>query len=262
MSELENFLNRWSRRKAAANDQPAELGEKPAPAVAPDTGAHPSESEKAGEKMHSDAATPPAHTEKSEPEFDLSTLPPIESIEAGTDVTAFLRAGVPTQLTRAALRRAWAADPTIRDFIGLSENSWDFTADGAMPGFGPLSPDEASRLMAQYTAKVQEVARSVAGKVSEANEAIERIGASEPPKTSDAAGLSSKADALPLHDGRETQPAIASDQETQGSSADSVTDQNKSLQRGKENVATQNELPRRDDDPRPTPRLHGGALPK
>ena len=31
-------------------------------------------------------------------------------------------------------------DPAIRDFVGLSENSWDFTDPNAMGGFGPL-PD-------------------------------------------------------------------------------------------------------------------------
>ena len=62
-----------------------------------------------------------------EPEFDIASLPPIESINALTDVTAFLRQGVPAELTRAALRRVWTADPAIRDFVGLAENAWDFT---------------------------------------------------------------------------------------------------------------------------------------
>ena len=54
--------------------------------------------------------------------FDIASLPPIESIDADTDVTAFLRPGVPPDLTRAALRRAWSTDPAIRDFVGLVEN--------------------------------------------------------------------------------------------------------------------------------------------
>jgi hypothetical protein len=60
--------------------------------------------------------------------FDAARLPPIESIGPGSDIRPFLDPGVPQNLTRAALRRAWATDPTIRDFIGLSENSWDFNA--------------------------------------------------------------------------------------------------------------------------------------
>ena len=48
------------------------------------------------------------------------------------------------------LRRAWSADPTIRDFIGLSENSWDFNAPGAIGGFGPLEmTDDLRRMVAQ-----------------------------------------------------------------------------------------------------------------
>jgi uncharacterized protein DUF3306 len=77
--------------------------------------------------------------------FDLTKLPPIESITAESDIRAFLSPGVPPELTRAALRRAWAADPKIRDFIGLSENSWDFNAPGAIPGFGPLEMTDELR---------------------------------------------------------------------------------------------------------------------
>jgi hypothetical protein len=58
------------------------------------------------------------------------------------DVTQFLRAGVPAELTRAALRRTWATDPAIRDFIGIAENQWDFNDPNAIPGFGPPAPLE------------------------------------------------------------------------------------------------------------------------
>src|SRR5262249_1692804 len=82
--------------------------------------------------------------------FDPATLPPVESIDGGTDVSAFLRPGVPAELTQAALRRAWSADPTIRDFVGLAENSWDFNAPGGVPGFEPLRAiDDVQRLAAQ-----------------------------------------------------------------------------------------------------------------
>jgi hypothetical protein len=77
------------------------------------------------------------------PELDLSSLPPIDSIDAATDITAFLRKGIPQELSRAALRRAWTAGPAIRDFVGLAENAWDFNDPTAMPGFGPLDCSEA-----------------------------------------------------------------------------------------------------------------------
>ena len=52
-------------------------------------------------------------------------------------------------MTRAALRRAWSTDPAIREFIGLSENSWDFNAPGGGPGFDPLTTAASSRLLAR-----------------------------------------------------------------------------------------------------------------
>jgi hypothetical protein len=83
--------------------------------------------------------------------LDPATLPPIESILADSDIRAFLQKGVPAELTKAALRRAWAADPAIRDFIGLAENQWDFTDPTAIPGFGTLEAtgDTVRQLVAQ-----------------------------------------------------------------------------------------------------------------
>jgi len=102
VSEPENFLSRWARLKREAAETPDE--------PAPDAAAKESRAEApAGEAK----TTSPAP----EPEFDLSTLPPIESITATTDIRAFLGPGVPPELKRAALRRAWVADPAIRDHL-------------------------------------------------------------------------------------------------------------------------------------------------
>ncbi|MGN6459585.1 MAG: DUF3306 domain-containing protein, partial [Pseudolabrys sp.] len=92
-----------------------------------------------------------------EEEFDLASLPPIDSIVEGTDISAFLKQGVPLDLTRAALRRAWVTDPVIRDFVGLAENAWDFNDPTAMPGFGPLdqSPEEVRQMLAQVLGEVR-----------------------------------------------------------------------------------------------------------
>jgi hypothetical protein len=79
------------------------------------------------------------------PAFDPASLPPIESITAETDIRAFIAAGVPAELTRAALRRVWTSDPKIRDFVGLADYDWDFNAPGAMAGFGPLEGADALR---------------------------------------------------------------------------------------------------------------------
>ncbi len=63
--------------------------------------------------------------------FDAAALPPIESIGTGSNIRPFLASGVPPDLTRAALRRAWSTDPAIRYFVGLSENFSDLNAAGA-----------------------------------------------------------------------------------------------------------------------------------
>jgi hypothetical protein len=84
-----------------------------------------------------------------------SNLPPIESIGTGSNIRPFLASGVPADLTRAALRRAWSTDPAIRDFIGLSENSWDFNAPDGIPGFGSLTTDGPRRLLARVTGETE-----------------------------------------------------------------------------------------------------------
>jgi hypothetical protein len=46
------------------------------------------------------------------------------------------------------------ADPSIRDFIGPSENAWDFNAPDAMGGFGPLEmTDELRRQILQMVGR-------------------------------------------------------------------------------------------------------------
>jgi hypothetical protein len=75
------------------------------------------------------------------------TLPWPDTIEAQTDITAFMQSGVPAELQIAALRRAWSVDPAIRDYRGLQENDWDFDHSGSIPGFGDLGPDYDVRVM-------------------------------------------------------------------------------------------------------------------
>jgi Protein of unknown function (DUF3306) len=134
MDEPEGFLTRWSRRKREA-EQAEPVAQAEAQAARHDDVATP-EPPKTIARDHGAEPEPRADPI---PEFDLSKLPSIESITATTDIRQFLTAGVPPELTRAALRRAWVADPAIRDFIGLSENAWDFNA-GDIPGFDPSPP--------------------------------------------------------------------------------------------------------------------------
>src|SRR5215467_635876 len=131
----EDFLLRWSRRKRGAVEK-GEAAETGAPAAPSDR----------GDEAESPATTPGAAPAKAdEPLFDLKDLPPIESITAATDIRPFLRPGVPADLARAALRRAWTADPAIRDFVGLAEYAWDYHTPGSMAGFGPLEMTDELR---------------------------------------------------------------------------------------------------------------------
>jgi hypothetical protein len=88
-------------------------------------------------KRESEAALPPADAPSSAA-FDPASLPPIESIVADSNIQPFLHEAVPAELTRAALRSAWTADPAIRDFVGIAENQWNFNDHACIPGFGPL----------------------------------------------------------------------------------------------------------------------------
>ena len=130
----ENFLQRWSRRKRMAEPHARDEGDQ-------------TESTNAETEPPADAL---AQDKPDLPAFDPATLPPIESITATTDIRAFLAPGVPEELTRAALRRMWVADPAIRDFIGLAENQWDFTKPDSVPGFGTLElTPELRRMLAR-----------------------------------------------------------------------------------------------------------------
>ena len=131
MSERDSLLLRWARLKQAAKA---------------------AEETDAASARFDATAGPPAN----EGPFDPASLPAIESIVADTDIIAFLRAGVPAELTLAALRKAWTSDPAIRDFIGIAENQWDFNDPNSIPGFGPLAPMESGvDVLAQISSRFE-----------------------------------------------------------------------------------------------------------
>ena len=108
-----SFLARWSQRKQEAK-QPEPKQDPPAVA--------------------SDVAGPVAEVE-AEPEFDLSSLPQLEELTQTTDITAFLRKGVPEHLRNAALRKSWALDPAILNYVNPAlEYAYDWNTPGGVPG--------------------------------------------------------------------------------------------------------------------------------
>jgi len=147
MSEPENPLSRWARLKQATKIEEIAAASAGSEAVAVPEGA-----------------------------FDPASLPSIESIVGDTDIVAFLRRGVPADLTRAALRKAWTSDLAIRDFVGIAENQWDFNDPNAIPGFGPLVPTESGvDILAQISSRLERQLR-----------AHEDLAAAEPAIASDA----------------------------------------------------------------------------
>jgi hypothetical protein len=144
MSNDTDFLARWSRRKHhAATDKIRQ-----------------SKSESTPDDIVTGTPAALAQGENRLP-FDPASLPTIESIGAESNISAFLEAGVPGDLARAALRRVWSSDPAIRDFVGLSENSWDFNVPGAMPGFGPIDGEEVGRLLTRLLEEPDTIAAAV-----------------------------------------------------------------------------------------------------
>jgi hypothetical protein len=144
MSNDTDFLARWSRRKHhAATDKIRQ-----------------SKSESTSDDNVSGTSAALAQGE-SRLQFDPASLPTIESVGAETNIRAFLEAGVPGDLARAALRRVWSLDPAIRDFVGLSENSWDFNAPGAMAGFGSIDGEEVGRLLTRLLGEPDTIAAAV-----------------------------------------------------------------------------------------------------
>src|SRR3977135_1395856 len=126
--EDKSFLARWSQRK-----QEAKRPDREAPAA--DAGVP------AGPVAEDDAA----------PEFDLSSLPKLEDVTETTDITAFLRKGVPEHLRNAALRKSWALDPAIRNYVNPAlEYAYDWNTPGGVPGSSEIGAGmDVARLVSQ-----------------------------------------------------------------------------------------------------------------
>ena len=184
MSEDKGFLARWSHRKRA--------GDEPQPQAAP-------------------PADPPAQGEREpgEPELapdELALLPSLEDITAETDVTGFLRRGVPASLRNAALRQAWLLDPTVRDRIGDAlDYAWDYNTPGGAPGYGPIEAGMdvggmVTRMFSRSTAEPSPTPAQVTDVALPHSEAVQRESRAAEPEPSEevaAAGLAAIPAELP-----------------------------------------------------------------
>jgi hypothetical protein len=118
--EQEDFLARWSRRKALSR-KGEELPEPPEDA-----------DENTQDVLHADqeavpVAEPPAPEQAAEAgDDDMPELPPLETLGENSDYSAFLGKGVPPDLKQKALQKLFHSPKfNIRD--GLDDYDWDFT---------------------------------------------------------------------------------------------------------------------------------------
>ena len=238
MSESENFVARWSRLKRDTAKEKTET----------DTARSDTKPNNAG----ATAAKPapegalPATGGQNETAFDVTSLPPIESITASSDIRAFLQTGVPAHLTRAALRRVWTTDPAIRDFIGIAENQWDFTDPTAMPGFGPL----------EATDNVRELVDQAMGKLGQAlDPSADAAGPPDQDSASRSAAISDASQGAAL---QVTGMPVENEPEPQdGKTTSSIKMQTRSV-----DVATQHDGQSAQGGAPSSRRTHGRALPQ
>jgi len=222
MTEPDNFISRWARLKRESGAQRREPPSVEVPAGCAETS----------------VAQPQGDATAEEP-FDPASLPSIEAITADTDIRAFLQSRVPAGLTRAALQRAWAADPAIRDFIGIAENQWDFNDPNAIPGFGPLQADNGSALLARAIGTSNEGPRTIL-EISPAVGQTPSAATDDEPAPADRS-VRETPDELPSAD------TGISGSSKADNNADVVTERVRSIE---------------GTEPSPNRRHHGGALPR
>jgi hypothetical protein len=120
----EAFLSRWSRlKRTAVKPEPESVD------VAPpveETAALPIA---VADEMPADPAQPDAPaTTDGEADDPLKDLPPIEDLTGESDFTPFLRAEVPEDLHRQALRKLWTSDPIYANDDGLKDYADDYAS--------------------------------------------------------------------------------------------------------------------------------------
>lgn len=132
-----DFLSRWSRRKREI--EAAEKAEPQVDAAGPSEPLDPTAANAVSPEEAADAGTDSGAMTAE----DVAQLPPVETLTSETDLTPFLRSGVPTVLRNAALRRMWSLDPAIRDYVSEArEYAYDWNIPGGVPGQGPMLPTD------------------------------------------------------------------------------------------------------------------------
>jgi hypothetical protein len=128
--ERKTFLARWSQRKLEVR-QPQTSVPGSVEGVEP-------------------VAQRPADAEPALTAEEIEALPKVEELTPESDISVFLRRGVPDMLRNAALRRMWSLDPAIRNYVGDARDyAYDWNVPGGVPGNGPLLPVDNVETMVQ-----------------------------------------------------------------------------------------------------------------
>jgi hypothetical protein len=161
--EDQGFLARWSQRK-----RETKAPEREAPIAGADV-----------------PPSPVAESDATQ-QFDLSSLPKLEDLTETTDITGFLRKGVPEHLRNAALRKSWALDPAIRNYVNPAlEYAYDWNTSGGVPGSSEIGTGmDVARLVSQIMGSSESGDEASARDVETGNEPVQSPGhnAAQEPK--------------------------------------------------------------------------------
>ncbi len=111
----ENILSRWSRRKLAAKEQAASeaSADTPQETRGPDS-----------------AAEDPALEQELQANREAAEAVDLATINEKTDMSVFLKAGVPAALRNKALATLWRSNPVYACLDGLNDYDDDYSAPG------------------------------------------------------------------------------------------------------------------------------------
>lgn len=211
MSTDDTGLRRWSQRKHEARAQ--ERRGKRHGGAAPRIAAAETAEKVSQPAVAAEASpAPPSPADHGQPgagqaePVAVKDLPDVESLDQSSDFSAFLKAGVPEELQRRALRKLWRLDPTLANLDGLVDYGEDFT-DKALVieglktvyrvGKGLLEDDEIAPLSDATPATTAATEDATTGESAEDASAASDDEAAPPPADgeSDAAPVDTAQDA-------------------------------------------------------------------
>ncbi len=198
MAGDDSVLGRWSRRKQSARRGAAAPKLREDEAAKPTEAAEPPDTPVAGrpsgaveasrlEATVVDSDDAPAPLAEAKPE----QLPDIESLDFDSDFSPFLKAGVPEQLQRLALRRLWRSNPIFGHVDGLMEYGEDYSNIGVaieklksayQVGRGYLTDEEAEeqRKLSESVGRKAEEEDEAPAEAVEEDQADAEVAAAEP----------------------------------------------------------------------------------